>query len=63
MNPAELVRPSSQFTSIQHRLRLIYNSRSTPWLLLMGVIRVIAFVIAYPPAHGADSTDYFLYAA
>jgi hypothetical protein len=64
MNPADLAWRSPQFTSIQHRLRLIYNSRYTPWLLLLlGVIRVIAFVIAYPPAHGADSADYFLYAA
>jgi hypothetical protein len=55
---------SAQFTSIQHRLRLIYNSRYTVWgLLLLGLIRVVVFVIAYPPAHGADSGDYFLYAA
>jgi hypothetical protein len=64
MNPADLAWRSPQFTSIQHRLRLIYNSRYTPWLLLvLGVIRVAVFVVAYPPAHGADSTDYFLYAA
>jgi hypothetical protein len=64
MNPADLAWRSPQFTSIQHRLRLIYNSRYTPWLLVvLGVIRVAVFVIAYPPAHGADSTDYFLYAA
>jgi hypothetical protein len=64
VNPADLAWRSSQFTSIQHRLRLIYNSRYTPWLLLLlGVLRAVVFVIAYPPAHGADSGDYFLYAA
>lgn len=55
---------SSQVTLIQRRLRLIYDSRYTVWgLLLLGVMRVIVFVVAYPPAHGADSGDYFLYAA
>jgi hypothetical protein len=64
VNPADSAWRSSQFTSIQHRLRLIYNSRYTPWLLLiLGIIRVVVFVIANPPAHGAGSTDYFLYAA
>ena len=64
MNPADRAWRSPQFTSIQHRLRLIYNSRYTPWLLLLlGLIRAVVFVIAYPPAHGADSGDYFLYAA
>jgi hypothetical protein len=64
VNPADSAWRSSQFTSIQHRLRLIYNSRYTPWLLLfLGVLRTVVFLLAYPPAHGADSGDYFLYAA
>ncbi len=51
-------------THLQQRLRLITDSRYTyAILLLLGVIRVIVFTIAYPPAHGADSADYFLYAA
>lgn len=46
------------------RLRPIFASRYTWWLLLaLGVARAAIFLIAYPPAHGADSTDYFLYAA
>jgi hypothetical protein len=46
------------------RLRLLFDSRYTWWLLLaLGVARAAIFLIAYPPAHGADSTDYFLYAA
>ena len=64
VKPADLAWRSPQFTSIQHRLSLIYNSRYTPWLLLLlGLLRTVVFVIAYPPAHGADSSDYFLYAA
>lgn len=46
------------------RLRPIFDSRYTWWLLLaLGIARAVIFLIAYPPAHGADSTDYFLYAA
>lgn len=46
------------------RLRPIFDSRYTWWLLLgIGVVRAAIFLVAYPPAHGADSTDYFLYAA
>lgn len=32
-------------------------------LLVLGVLRASIFLMAYPPAHGADSTDFFLYAA
>jgi hypothetical protein len=55
---------SPQLAALQRRLRLVYNSRCTFWLLLaLGVIRVVIFLLAYPPARGADATDYFLYAA
>jgi hypothetical protein len=55
---------SPQLQSLQERLRLLYDSRYTMWgLLLIGVLRAIVFLIAYPPAHGADSSDYFLYAS
>jgi hypothetical protein len=50
--------------ALLRRLRPIYDSPWTIWgLLALGVIRAIIFLIAYPPAHGADSPDYFLYAA
>lgn len=53
-----------QFAKWHRRLSSLYASRYTVWLLLaLGVVRAIVFVIAYPPAHGADSADYFLYAA
>ncbi|HVO71512.1 MAG TPA: hypothetical protein VMT24_15790 [Aggregatilineaceae bacterium] len=55
---------SPQLAALQRRLRLVYDSRYTWWLLLaLGVVRVVIFLLAYPPARGADSTDYFLYAA
>jgi hypothetical protein len=55
---------SPSLVALQRRLRLIYDSRYTWWLLLaLGVVRVVIFLLAYPPARGADSTDYFLYAA
>lgn len=55
---------SPPLKALQHRLRLLYDSRYTGWLLLaLGVIRAAVFLIAYAPAHGADSSDYFLYAA
>jgi len=42
-----------QFSGGQPRLRLIYNSPYTPWLLLLlGLIRVVVFVIAYPRRMG-----------
>lgn len=53
-----------QLIRLQGQLRFIYDSRFTIGLLLfLGILRVIVFVVAYPPAHGADSGDYFLYAA
>jgi hypothetical protein len=55
---------SPQLAALQRRLRLVYDSRYTWWLLLgLGVVRVVIFLLAYSPARGADSTDYFLYAA
>lgn len=55
---------SPLFVTLQHRLQLVYDSRYTMWgLLLLGLARVVVFVLAYPPAHGADSSDYFLYAS
>jgi hypothetical protein len=55
---------SPALVALQRRLRFIYDSRYTWWLLLaLGVVRVVVFLLAYPPARGADSTDYFLYAA
>jgi hypothetical protein len=45
-------------------LRMFYDSRYTLWLLLLlGILRVVLSLLAYPPANGADSADYFLYAA
>lgn len=54
--------------SLSDHLRRGYNllvdSRYTVWVLLaLGLLRVVLFTLAYPPAHGADSDDYFLYAA
>jgi len=55
---------SPQLAALQRRLRLFYDSRYTFWLLLaLGVVRAVIFLLAYPPARGADATDYFLYAA
>ena len=55
---------SPQLTILQRRLRLFYDSRYAFWLLLaLGVVRVVICLLAYPPARGADATDYFLYAA
>jgi hypothetical protein len=55
---------SPPLVALQRRLRGVYDSRYTWWLLLaLGVVRVVVFLLAYPPARGADSTDYFLYAA
>ena len=55
---------SWQFATLLGRLRPIYDSPWTIWgLLALGAIRAVIFLIAYPPAHGADSPDYFLYAA
>ncbi|MBI5958405.1 MAG: hypothetical protein HY866_06720 [Chloroflexi bacterium] len=51
-------------TALQRRLHSVYATRYTVWLLLaLGVVRAVIFLIAYSPAHGADSSDYFLYAA
>jgi len=45
-------------------LRVLYDSRYTMGLLfLFGIFRVVISLLAYPPANGADSADYFLYAA
>lgn len=53
-----------QLVRLQRRLRFVYDSRFTlGMLVLLGVLRVIVFAVAYPPAHGADSGDYFLFAA
>jgi len=55
---------SPQLAALRRRLRLVYDSRYTWGLLLaLGVARVVIFLLAYPPARGADATDYFLYAA
>jgi hypothetical protein len=55
---------SPRLIDLHQRLRAVYDSRYSVWLLLvLGVARAILFVIAYPPAHGADSGDFFLYAA
>jgi hypothetical protein len=55
---------SPQITALIRRLRPIYDSPWTVWgLLALGAVRAVLFLIAYPPAHGADSPDYFLYAA
>jgi hypothetical protein len=55
---------SPQLLALQRRLRLVYDSRYTGWLLLaLGILRAAVFLIAYAPAHGADSADYFLYAS
>lgn len=55
---------SPQAVALLRRLRPVYDSPWTIWgLLALGAIRAVIFLIAYPPAHGADSPDYFLYAA
>jgi hypothetical protein len=55
---------SPQLQTLARRAQSIVDSRITIGLLLvLGIARAIVFLIAYPPAHGADSTDYFLYAA
>ncbi len=49
---------------IASKFSIIYRSRFTVGLLLLlGVFRVVISLLAYPPASGADSSDYFLYAA
>lgn len=53
-----------QLIAVYRRLQPLYTSRYTVWLLIgLSVLRAVIFLIAYPPAHGADSADYFLYAA
>lgn len=55
---------SSQLATLRRHLRFFYDSRYTIWMLFgLGLLRVVVFALAYPPAHGADSSDYFLYAA
>ncbi|MBI5961711.1 MAG: hypothetical protein HY866_23435 [Chloroflexi bacterium] len=52
---------SPQLIRWQQRFRRLYASRYTIGLLFgLGVVRALVFLIAYPPAHGADSYDYFL---
>jgi len=55
---------SPALIALDRALRRLTDSRWTvPLLLALGVARALIFLIAYPPAHGADSADYFLYAA
>jgi len=55
---------SPQLLRWNRRIKIIYASKYTVWLLFaIGIIRAVVFLVAYPPAHGADSADYFLYAA
>ncbi len=55
---------SPQLVALQRRLSVIYNSRYTiPLLLILGIVRAVVFLLAYPPANGADHLDYFLHAA
>lgn len=50
--------------AIYRRFQPLYMSRYAVWLLFgLSILRAGIFLVAYPPAHGADSSDYFLYAA
>lgn len=55
---------SPVLVSIHRRLRSLLTSKAAIGLLVvLATLRSVLFLIAYPPAHGADSADYFLYAA
>ena len=55
---------SPALIALGRSLNRLTDSRWTVYLLLaLGVTRTLIFLIAYPPAHGADSADYFLFAA
>jgi len=48
---------------IARKINWLAGHRYTPWVLLIaGLLRNITLILAYPPAHGADSIAYFLYA-
>jgi hypothetical protein len=49
--------------AVNPRLSNLSGHRSIPWILLgLGLVRNVILLLAYPPAHGADSDIYFLYA-
>ncbi len=43
--------------------RLFASRWTFLFLLLVGILRALFFLAAYPPADGADAADYYLYAA
>jgi hypothetical protein len=46
-----------------NQLRALAGHRWVLWALVgLGILRAVVGLLGYPPAHGADSTAYFLYA-
>lgn len=55
---------SPAFKRWQSWYQRLFASRWTLlFLLLIGIVRALFFLAAYPPADGADAADYYLYAA
>lgn len=53
----------AKFQFWSQRLNQFASQRQILWgLLLLGMIRSVLMLLAYPPAHGADSYTYFLQA-
>ncbi|MBZ0310414.1 MAG: hypothetical protein K8I82_30415, partial [Anaerolineae bacterium] len=54
---------STTLSKIAAKGRAFSAHRSIPWILLiLGILRAVVSLLAYPPAHGADSFAYFFYA-
>ena len=47
---------------VEFVIRMVEHPGFAWMLIVLGILRCIVMLLAYPPAHGSDSFDYFLYA-